>query len=109
MKEQDKQELIQLITESTKLPQIEVETIVNSLSGLDALNMFWCAPNRKLKIGNTTVKVPEKFFMVSPLFKGMVTFVQREGWCGYEDENGNVRVQASNTNGLAKKIVKYAK
>lgn len=109
MTEETKIDLVKQVAQTTETVPDLVETIIEELQKLGALNLFWAPENRSFNEKTTTLEVPKKFMMISPLFKGMVDYIEREGWVGYKDQEGNVRVQAPNLKALAKKIVKYAK
>lgn len=110
MQREDKQVLIKEIAANTAITDpAQIESVLDHLIEVGALNLFWTAPNRNFTAESTDLELPQKFYMASPLFKGMVTYVSREGWVGYQDEERNVRIQASNKRQLAKKIAKYAK
>lgn len=109
MNEEIKDKLVNEVAHSTGCDKNAVETVIDSLIDKGAINLFWMPENREFKAQKTVLEVPQKFFMSSPLFKGMVNYIERQGWVGYEDQDGNVRVQASSVKQLAKKIVKYAK
>ena len=109
MTEQYQQELAKEIIGTVACSEIEAHSIIKHLLDLGALNLFWSPENRQFKAEDKQLELPQFFYMVSPLFKGKVTYVERQGWYGYQDEDDNVRVQASSKKQLAKKIVKYAK
>lgn len=108
MTNETKSYLVKEVVQETNVDSKAVETIIDYLCKNGAINLFWSPENRQIKQTNK-LEIPKKFHMVSPLFKGIVNYIEREGWVGYADENGNVRIQAPNTKALAKKIVKYAK
>jgi len=109
MTEQYQKQLAKEVISASGCSEIEAEGIIKHLLDLGALNLFWSPENRQFKNEGVDLELPESFFMISPLFKGKVNYIARQGWYGYEDEEGNVRVQASSAKQLAKKIVKYAK
>ena len=109
MNEEIKNHLVVEVSQVTETDSKHVETIIDGLIELGAINLFWSPTSRNFKEQEKVLEVPKKFFMVSPLFKGMVNYIERQGWVGYEDQEKNVRIQAPSVKLLAKKIIKYAK
>lgn len=85
------------------------QQIIEKLDELGALNDFWVPQQIKDSDRTSPASVPQRFLMVSPLFQGEVTLIERDGWYGYEDENGEIRLQAKTLFKLSKKVKRYAK
>lgn len=95
-----------------KFPELTDDVVYNIISELDKMN----ALNKTLETSNKGIEserpskgLPATFNMISPLWKGKVTLIQKEGFYGYKDSEGNVRLHATTERDLMKKVAKYNK
>lgn len=95
-----------------KLPSLTDDVLYDIISELDklgALAKTWefqangiLPKDEKPKSG-----LPQTFNMVSPMWSGKVSLVQRENFIGYQDDNQNVRIYGKSEKDVLKKITKY--
>jgi hypothetical protein len=96
----------------TKMPNLTDDVAYDVLSYLDQLGALvkeWNDESALPKAEKPSNGLPESFNMVSPMWQGHVKLCTREGFVGYQDGEGNMRVFDKTERGLAKKIVKYRK
>jgi hypothetical protein len=79
------------------------EEVLDILEDIGAINPFWAASSEIEKEG----ELPKSFTMISPLFKGLVTLIEKRGHLFYIDGSAQVRLEAINERAMLKKIKKY--
>lgn len=96
-----------------KFSELTDDVIYNIISELDKMNALnenlESTPNKGLIEERPAKGLPTTFNMISPLWKGKVTLIQKEGFYGYKDSEGNVRLHAATERDLLKKVAKYNK
>lgn len=95
-----------------KFPELTDDVVYNIITELDKMNAFGKTLEQSAKgidSERPAKGLPQSFNMISPLWKGHVTLMQKEGFYGYKDSEGNVRLHAPTERDLMKKVVKYNK
>ncbi len=95
-----------------KMPALTDDIIYDIITNLDKLGALakeWNANTESTKDEKPQSGLPQSFNMVSPMWQGYVTLVTREGFFGYQDGEGNVRLFDKTEKGLSRKILKYRK
>ncbi len=98
-----------------KLPTLTDDVLYNIISELDKLGALakeWDETESNPAVVKETKAnkgLPQSFNMVSPMWSGNVSLIEREGFICYQDGEKNVRLHSRSERDMAKKILKYRK
>lgn len=98
-----------------KLPTLTDDvlySVISELEKLGALNKEWDETGMnpaEAKETKASKGLPQSFNMVSPMWSGNVSLVEREGFICYQDGEKNVRLHSRSERDMAKKVLKYRK
>lgn len=99
-----------------KLPILTDDVLYKIVSELDKLGVLkeeWDGSKSMVETENKEVKsmskLPQSFFMISPMWSGNVFLAEKEGFFVYQDSESRVRLHGRTEKELLKRVLKYKK